>query len=79
MNDLYENVNDLLKKATNGMKVTQSPMRPSAAKQQRQVMAPPRPPNNPPSPAAPARSGGGNGVLKNITILVFVCTTTKVR
>lgn len=47
------------------MKVTQSPMRPSAAKQQRQVMAPPKPPNNPPSPAAPARrSGGGNGVLK---------------
>ena len=39
-------------------------MRPSAAKQQRQVMAPPKPPNNPPSPAAPARSGGGNGVLK---------------
>ena len=49
------------------MKVTQSPIRPIADRQQRQVIAPPKPPNNPPSaPApAPARSpGGGNGTLK---------------
>lgn len=47
------------------MKVTQRPIKPSAARQQRQVIAPPNPPNNPPSPRAPAAlSGGGNGVLQ---------------
>ncbi len=61
-------MNNLLKKATNGMKVTQRPIKPSAARQQRQVIAPPKPPNNPASPPAPARSGGGNGTLKTYTI-----------
>jgi hypothetical protein len=56
---------NLLKKATKGMKVTQRPIKPSAARQQRQVIAPPKPPNSPASPPAPARSrGGGNGVLE---------------
>jgi hypothetical protein len=56
---------DLLKNATNGINVAQSPIRPSADRQQRQVIAPPKPPNNPPSlpaPPAAARSGGGNGL-----------------
>ncbi len=57
-------INDLLKKATNGMKVTQRPIKPRAARQQIQVIAPPKPPNNPPSAPAPARSGGGIGTLK---------------
>jgi len=64
--------NYLLKNATNGMKVTQSPMRPSAARQQRQVMAPPKPPNNPASPPAPARSGGGNGALNRYIQIVII-------
>jgi len=54
------------------MKVTQSPMRPSAARQQRQVMAPPKPPNNPASPPAPARSGGGNGALNRYIQIVIL-------
>jgi hypothetical protein len=54
--------NNLLKNATNGIKVTQRPIKPSADKQQRQVIAPPKPPNNPPSapappPAPPRRTG----------------------
>ncbi len=53
---------NLLKKATNGMKVAQRPIKPSAERQQRQVIAPPNPPNMPPS--APALSGGGNGALQ---------------
>ncbi len=55
---------NLLKKATNGMKVAQRPIKPSAERQQRQVIAPPKPPNNPPSrPApAPALSGGGGNL-----------------
>lgn len=61
------------------MKVTQSPMRPSAAKQQRQVTAPPKPPNNPPSPAAPARSGGGAGILKYNDYLVCLYEKKKLR
>jgi hypothetical protein len=48
--------NNLLKNATNAMNVTQSPMRPIADKQQRQVIAPPKPPNIPPS-APPRRTG----------------------
>ncbi len=48
------------------MKVAQRPIKPSAERQQRQVIAPPKPPNNPPSrPApAPALSGGGNLALE---------------
>jgi len=55
---------NLLKKATNGMNVAQRPIKPSAARQQRQVIAPPKPPNNGPSPAAPAASFGGNEALE---------------
>ncbi len=69
-------MNNLLKKATNGMKVTQRPIKPSAAIQQIQVIAPPKPPNNPASPPAPARSGGGNGTLKTHTHK-FCMTTEK--
>ena len=56
----------LLKKATNGINADQSPIKASADKQQRQVIAPPKPPNNPaiPRPPAAKRSGGGNGALK---------------
>ena len=51
------------------MNVAQSPMRPSAERQHRQVIAPPNPPRIPPSAPAPgpaaARSpGGGNGILR---------------
>ena len=50
------------------MKVAQSPIKPSADKQQRQVRIPPKPPNRPPrapapDPPPPRRSGGGKGVL----------------
>ncbi len=55
---------NLLKKATNGMKVAQRPIKPSAERQQRQVIAPPKPPNNPPSLPAPAPPGGGNLALE---------------
>lgn len=36
------------------MNVAQSPIKPIADKQQRQVIAPPRPPKRPPSAPAPA-------------------------
>ena len=49
------------------MKAAQSPRRPIADRQHRQVIRPPKPPNAPPSaplPAPPeALSGGGNGVV----------------
>jgi hypothetical protein len=70
---LFNNIfnKNLLKNATNGMKVAQSPIKPSADRQQRQVIAPPKPPNNPPSapapPALPAPSrppGGGYVALQ---------------
>ena len=48
---------DLLKNATNGIKVAHSPIRPSADKQQRQVIAPPKPPNKPPTLPPPAAAG----------------------
>jgi hypothetical protein len=55
---------NLLKKATNGMNAAQRPIKPIAARQQRQVIAPPKPPNNPPSPAGTAASVGGNEALQ---------------
>jgi hypothetical protein len=70
--------NYLLKNATNGMKVTQRPMRPSAARQQIQVRAPPKPPNNPPRAPAPARSGGGNGALKHYIPIVILRKKKKI-
>ena len=53
---------DLLKKATNGINAAQRPIKPSAERQQRHVIAPPKPPRIPasPLPPAPRRSGGGN-------------------
>lgn len=42
------------------MKVTQRPIKPNAARQQRQVTTPPKPPNNPPiAPADPRPAGRG--------------------
>jgi hypothetical protein len=53
------------------MKVTQRPIKPSAERQQRHVIAPPKPPNKPPSapaPPAPPRATGGPGLQTNNSI-----------
>ena len=59
---------NILKNATNGMNAAQRPIKPSAARQQRQVIAPPRPPINP-----PARAGAPALKKKNhISTILFI-------